>query len=425
MIIELELKRQDFYEKLKREFYLYLSSFSSNLNKKESNNILLRFTFNKIANTNNIKDKQQDPIFKNFDEKGIAEDQVYKDLIFHKFSIDSVGLIVKWLWDKWSGITKEFQNIEDDRLIEDDISQLIYYFPSIDKNIIGEIEYKKQIYPDISNLIFNLYHFHYYGFKFDDHNNKFDNHAAVGKMIKNLINNEANDNDEDKNLKIHEIMKSLIQKALALQIRYNYLELKHHGLARTFKQMGHRSNDPYMIEGFASSFNHYFDKYCSAFPDLESSFGSLGSFFDACENFNNCPWMINITENRNETLENNNATVNISTPFDESLMAKMVKRVIDWCKYHDRDDIDNKSNKKKVTFIITMPLWKDLPCLDDIKSSKFTKGTIIYEKGKLPFINHMEKMGSTFKFISKSADNNFHKIVYPCNIIESTIVGYY
>jgi hypothetical protein len=35
------------------------------------------------------------------------------------------------------------------------------------------------------------------------------------------------------------------------------------------------------IEGFASSINHYFNKYYSLFPDLEHHFGSLGRFFQS------------------------------------------------------------------------------------------------------------------------------------------------
>ncbi|CAF1613027.1 unnamed protein product, partial [Didymodactylos carnosus] len=69
-----------------------------------------------------------------------------------------------------------------------------------------------------------------------------------------------------------------IHYAVALQIRYTYLHLQNHGLAREFNRMNFIPTDS-ITEGFATAFDHYFDKYCSPFPDLETPFGSTGSFF--------------------------------------------------------------------------------------------------------------------------------------------------
>ncbi|UJR17302.1 hypothetical protein I4U23_004197 [Adineta vaga] len=67
--------------------------------------------------------------------------------------------------------------------------------------------------------------------------------------------------------------------AYALGIRYSYLRLLNHGLARAYKnETKLSSNYPLACECFASAFNHYFDNYYSAFPDLEVCFGSRGCF---------------------------------------------------------------------------------------------------------------------------------------------------
>ena len=49
-------------------------------------------------------------------------------------------------------------------------------------------------------------------------------------------------------------------------------------------------------ECFASPFNCRFPRYCSAFPEIEGEFGSLGSFFDfspTCGSFEVCEWLNN------------------------------------------------------------------------------------------------------------------------------------
>jgi hypothetical protein len=161
-----------------------------------------------------------------------------------------------------------------------------------------------------------------------------------------------------------------IKYALALNIRYNYIKLLNHGLARTFDKMGYKTSDS--TEGFASAFNHYFDNFCSAFPDLEKPFGSIGSFFD------NLNWT---------TYE-----VYVNPPFDEVLMTHAFERIYKYLQ------TDNKHHK----FIFTIPNWDEFRALDELKKSKWTTSVIIHKKGDLPFIDYM----------------NNKKIIYPCNIAE-------
>ena len=163
---------------------------------------------------------------------------------------------------------------------------------------------------------------------------------------------------------------SLTNYALALNIRYTYLKLLNHGLARTFDDMGYKSQTS--TEGFASAFNHYFDNFCSAFPDLERPFGSQGSFFD------NIKW---------KTKE-----IFINPPFDESLMTCAMEKIYN---YLEKEDEYHK-------FIFTLPNWDNYPELEALKKSKWTTTVIVHKKGELPFIDYMNKKN----------------IIYPCDIAE-------
>lgn len=159
-----------------------------------------------------------------------------------------------------------------------------------------------------------------------------------------------------------------INYALALNIRYTYLKLLNHGLARNFKTIGYGADDA--TEGFASAFNHYFNNFHSAFPDLEKPFGSRGSFFD------NDKW---ITRD-----------VFVNPPFDESLMTYAMNSIY---KYIEK-------NNECHRFIFTLPNWNNYPELDKLKSS--STSVKVYKKGELPFIDYM----------------NNQKIIYPCDIAE-------
>jgi hypothetical protein len=158
---------------------------------------------------------------------------------------------------------------------------------------------------------------------------------------------------------------------VALNIRYTYLHLSTHGLANMYSKKWGRQDG---TEAFASVFNHYFDKYATAFPDLEAPFGSIGSFFEV----------------KHWTTEK----VFVNPPFDESLMAKVGHKIM--------KDLEVDPQPRK--FIITLPNWKDMEILKELKSSPWLVQFKEYNKGELPFIDYMA---------GKSG-----KIIYPADIIE-------
>ena len=79
-------------------------------------------------------------------------------------------------------------------------------------------------------------------------------------------------------------------------------------------------------ELFASPMNSYLTNYCSVFPDLDSKFGSSGSF-----------WHFNPTEGSYEA----------NPPFVQYLMVKMVQRMETLLRESD----------KPLSFAVIVPAW--------------------------------------------------------------------
>lgn len=316
-IVERELLRKRLYED---NILGWLVKQLPGLRFKEVYHLLLRYIFNK----NITKLPTDDPVFI-VTRSPIAEDQLRKDFIYNnkqsynntqsyntrdKITADC-NVIIEELEKRFNKCATQMndKNIRTDRNVS-----------LTDK---GKIMYGTWLYTDISGL--------------------------------------AKKNPEH------------IGYALALNIRYTYLKLLNHGLARTFDDMGYKPSDA--TEGFASAFNHYFDRFCSAFPDLERPFGSRGSFFD------NNEW---------ETYE-----VFVNPPFDESLMTCAMNRIYDYL----------KTAKTKHRFIFTLPNWDNYPELEALKVSPWTVSSRVYKKGELAFIDYM----------------NNKNIIYPCDIAEPVL----
>jgi hypothetical protein len=196
--------------------------------------------------------------------------------------------------------------------------------------------------------------------------------------IPSLVNNKIiyKNIEYDDIAKLGENNPEYLSYALALNIRYKYIHLESHGLARQYKSMGFTPDDA--CEGFASAFNHYFNTYCSAFPDLEKPFGSIGSFFS-------------------QSLDTwNKYIVFVNPPFDEILMDTVFEKVLQFLKEAEDtrnasiNDTTDKLMKYDHHYILTVPNWPDWKGLYDFKMNKWIYMTGIYLKGALPFINHMD-----------------------------------
>lgn len=153
--------------------------------------------------------------------------------------------------------------------------------------------------------------------------------------------------------------------AYALGLRYSYLPLGGHGFARIYKDATSlSSNSPLACECFASAFNHYFDRYYSAFPDLEMFFGSNGCFFKL-------RW----------EQEPPGITYFLCPPFDETLMQLCAN-----CVLHALND----RLVVGAAFVISIPgSWTNFNPLEQLKRSSWVLKTTYYPKSKLPFLDYM------------------------------------
>ena len=166
---------------------------------------------------------------------------------------------------------------------------------------------------------------------------------------------------------------------IAASMRYKYMNIGTHGLALDYASIGFKPTDA-VTEGFGGVFNHYFDNFCSAFPDLEAPFGSIGNFFSV-EQF---PTKV----------------VHVNPPYDETVMTQVVKRV--------RYMLDKDPS---YTFVLTFPDWPNFKAKDDISKDSRTYKVKRFEKGNLIFIDYFEgKRIAPVKIIMIYIGNDKHFI---------------
>lgn len=89
------------------------------------------------------------------------------------------------------------------------------------------------------------------------------------------------------------------------------------------------------LECFASPFNSRYERFCSAFPDTDCDFGSLGSFFNT--NF--------------QSLMKNGACFQANPPFASDFISAMCKKM--------EDLLTDDSIKAPFMFIVFVPAWTE------------------------------------------------------------------
>lgn len=308
LLLQTELLRKQVYESFLNEVQKRLRCV---LKFKEICHLALRFIFNCMVDRS--KPPMEEPIFFLHDATvavpRLALAQLQKDLANHKADILASLEFIQC----FRRACAEFNRKSSSGLVSKQMAQaeLIDYDPA------GFLTFRGRKYPDLADL------------------GKLHSHARP--------------------------------EALALQIRYEYLHLSNHGLAFDYASNGHLKKDG--LECFASAFNHYFDHYCSAFPDLEKAFGSLGSFFD-----------------QESPILQTHKTLYINPPFDESLVQAINDRVlsISGLKLH-----------------IVLPDWDNFTALEQLKHNPHTVSVNLYPKGTLKFLNFMTRPPQE---------------IYPCNI---------
>jgi hypothetical protein len=165
-------------------------------------------------------------------------------------------------------------------------------------------------------------------------------------------------------------------KYIACYLRYQYLNLNTVALAFDYE---HDENTKYFdkdntLECFSSVFNFYYNNWCSAFPDIENVFGSIGSFWE--------------TSNK-DILKYDNIVVN--PPFDVNIINLTLERF-------EEIIFDIKANGLNNNIVIILPHWDDMPILRRYKQNH---KHLIINKNDTKFIDYF----------------NGKKVVQPSNII--------
>ena len=151
-----------------------------------------------------------------------------------------------------------------------------------------------------------------------------------------------------------------INIVFAAYFRYKYLYADNQTLAYDYKTDVNSG-----IECFSTPFNHYHEKFCSAFPDLESHLGSEGEFFNLMKRA--ILGKYNFPINR----------LHVNPPFDETYdlrISELTLKLLD--------------TKKKYIISLIYPNWTHFKAVDILLESEYFIKSQIYKKGELYFSNY-------------------------------------
>jgi len=134
------------------------------------------------------------------------------------------------------------------------------------------------------------------------------------------------------------------------------------------------------FECFASSINSTLINYCSIYYDLEKYFGSQGNFFK-----------IELTE----------GTYSFNPPYQKDIMDNGIRRLLGFLE-------NAKNNYKKLTFIMTIPIWDkegqeilnqqnkidygDFEIIKEVKESAYFIGLRLILKDEFTYLDHNFKL---------------------------------
>jgi hypothetical protein len=149
------------------------------------------------------------------------------------------------------------------------------------------------------------------------------------------------------------------------------------------------------FECFASPLNSFCPKFCSAFVDTDSYFGSQGSFFS----FN--PFMMmSSSNNKNEKKSDDDEEEEHSSGFSFELNPPFVEDVMEKARQQAEWILQRAPQNIPVSFLIFLPHWVSppTPCISNIRqnTSGFLKGELIlkpFEHGYVDGSQH--RMGSS------------------------------
>jgi len=162
------------------------------------------------------------------------------------------------------------------------------------------------------------------------------------------------------------------------------------------------------FECFASAINSSLNNYCSIYYDLEKFFGSNGNFFN-----------INLTE----------GTYSFNPPYQKDIMDNGIIKLFTLLN-------NAKTLNKKLTFIMTIPIWDkegqeilnqqnkidygDFDIIKDIKNSEYFIGLRIISKDNFTYIDHNFKL-----YKNKTIQNTYIIMLSTDKLIDFSFINNY
>ncbi|KAJ1469938.1 phosphorylated CTD interacting factor 1, WW domain-containing protein, partial [Baffinella frigidus] len=101
-------------------------------------------------------------------------------------------------------------------------------------------------------------------------------------------------------------------------------------------------------ECFASPLNCRYERFCSAFPDVDTPFGSWGSFFSP-------------------SFTPTKGSFEANPPFVPEVMLAMVEKM----------DALLAATNEPLSFVIIVPAWTEIPAWKALTSSKFRQAEVV------------------------------------------------
>jgi hypothetical protein len=119
------------------------------------------------------------------------------------------------------------------------------------------------------------------------------------------------------------------------------------------------------MECFASPLNCRYDTFASAFPDVDTPFGSIGSFFE---------WDI-LTDDDDGGGGNDDEglCLQANPPFCDGLILQLNQAI---------DSVLSKTSNRPVTFVVFVPAWRDSACYQSLLTNKFMTYHLLLNQGE-------------------------------------------
>jgi hypothetical protein len=231
------------------------------------------------------------------------------------------------------------------------------------------------------------------------------------KRLINILDNILLPVDVYNKLKINftGINKDLDTIIWIIIFRYQLLGSNNHQLGVLPKIISTMNKDYGLtFECFASAINSSLSKYCSIYYDLEKYFGSQGNFFKA------------------DLIE---GTYSFNPPYQKDIMDKGILKLFELLN-------NAKINDKKLTFIMTIPIWDkegqeilnqhnkidygDFDIIKDVKNSEFFIGLRIISKENFTYLDHNFKL-----YKNKTIQNTYIIMMSTDTTIDFTPINNY